>query len=84
VKPGRFSLRKAGATRAAENGARERELMAMFGWSTGKQARHDTRAADRKQLAVAAAQKLLKGRKWNRFRPHLDPGAGCGLKSHVT
>lgn len=56
-------LRKAGATRAAENGASERELMAMFGWSTGKQAQHYTRAADRKHLAVSAAQKLLRGQK---------------------
>jgi integrase len=29
-------LRKAAATRAAENGATERELEAIFGWSGGR------------------------------------------------
>ena len=52
-------LRKAGATRAAENGATERQLMAMFGWSTNKMAALYTRAADRKRLALAAANLLL-------------------------
>jgi len=37
-------LRKAGATRAAENGATERELMALFGWTSGKMATHYTRS----------------------------------------
>ncbi|MBB4275080.1 integrase [Rhizobium mongolense] len=31
------SLRKAGATIAAENGATDDELMAIFGWTTKKQ-----------------------------------------------
>ena len=52
-------LRKAGATRAAERGATERQLMAIFGWSTGKMAQHYTRAADRTRLARDAAQLLL-------------------------
>jgi integrase len=52
-------LRKAGATRAAERGATERQLMAIFGWSTGKMAQHYTRAADRTRLARDAAQFLL-------------------------
>ena len=52
-------LRKAGATRAAEQGATERQLMAIFGWSTGKMAQHYTRAADRKRLARDAAALLL-------------------------
>jgi hypothetical protein len=37
-------LRKAGATRAAERGASERQLMAISGWSTGKMAQHYTRS----------------------------------------
>jgi integrase len=52
-------LRKAGATRAAERGATERQLMAIFGWSMGKMAQHYTRAADRTRLARDAAQFLL-------------------------
>lgn len=52
-------LRKAGATRAAENGATDRQLMALFGWSTGKMATHYTRAADQKRLAMDAAKLLL-------------------------
>ena len=43
-------LWKARATRAAENVATERELMALFGWSTGKVAQHYTRAADARRL----------------------------------
>jgi integrase len=52
-------LRKAGATRAAERGASERQLMAIFGWSTGKMAQHYTRTADRARLAQAAAEFLM-------------------------
>ncbi|WP_029004759.1 tyrosine-type recombinase/integrase [Azorhizobium doebereinerae] len=52
-------LRKAGATRAAENGASERELMAIFGWSTGKMAVHYTKAASQKRLAREAAHLML-------------------------
>jgi integrase len=51
--------RKAGATRAAERGANERQLMAIFGWSTGKMAQHYTRTADRARLAQAAAEFLM-------------------------
>jgi len=45
-------LRKAGSTRAAENGATPHQLMAMFGWTTLKQAEAYTRSAARKQLAT--------------------------------
>lgn len=54
-------LRKAGATRAAENGASEYTLMAMFGWMTPKEAARYTRAARQKRLA-AAGMPLLIGR----------------------
>lgn len=69
-------LRKAGAVRAAEHGASERELMALFGWQTGKMAAHYTRAADRKRLALGAAKRLLKAQSENENLPHLAPGAG--------
>src|SRR5690606_7322384 len=46
-------LRKAAAARAADNGATTRELMAMFGWVTEKEAELYTRAADRKKLGLS-------------------------------
>jgi integrase len=70
-------LRKAGATRAAERGASERQLMAIFGWTTAKMAAHYTRGADRKRLAHDAAQLLLPAQEQNEKRPHLEPGAGA-------
>lgn len=47
-------LRKAGATIAAENGATEHQLMAIYGWESTKQAAVYTRKANRKKLAGAA------------------------------
>jgi integrase len=44
-------LRKAGATIAAENGATEHQLMAIYGWESPKQAALYTRKANRKRLA---------------------------------
>jgi integrase len=46
--------RKAGATIAAENGATARQLMAVFGWDSMKQAELYTRAADQKRLAAGS------------------------------
>lgn len=74
-------LRKAGATRAAEKGASERQLMAIFGWTTGKMAQHYTRSADRARLARDAAQLLLPGQAGNEKRPHLAEGEGEKLKA---
>jgi integrase len=51
-------LRKAAATRAAENGATAYELMAIFGWVDIKEAELYTRAANRKRLAAQAMRKL--------------------------
>ena len=69
-------LRKSGATRAAENGATDRQLMALFGWKDGKMAAHYTRAADRKRLAADAARLLLPEQPKNEKRPHLSSGEG--------
>lgn len=54
-------LRKAAATRAADNGATAHELMAIFGWLDIKEAEIYTRAADRKRLAARAMSKLEQG-----------------------
>ena len=49
-------LRKAGAVLAAERGATDRQLMAMYGWESARQATTYTAAADRKRLAADAAR----------------------------
>ncbi len=54
-------LRKAGATRAAENGATEAELDAIFGWTGGRMAAVYTRAANRKKLAKGGIKHLVQG-----------------------
>jgi integrase len=57
--PGRaHGLRKAGATIAANNGATSRQLMAIFGWDTLKEAERYTRGADQRLLAEAAMHML--------------------------
>jgi integrase len=50
-------LRKASATIAAESGASEAELNAMFGWTGHEMAQLYTKAADRKRLAARAMAK---------------------------
>ena len=55
-------LRKAAATIAAENGATELQLMAIFDWDTIAQATTYTRAANRKKLA-GQAMSLLEQKK---------------------
>lgn len=74
-------LRKAGATRAAENGASDRQLMALFGWKDAKMAGHYTRKADRRRLAADAAQLLASEQPENGKRPHLGSGKGAGPKN---
>jgi integrase len=59
-------LRKAGAVIAAENGATERQLMAIFGWTTMKEAARYTRAARQKVLAASAMPLLVSGQRENK------------------
>jgi len=51
-------VRKIAATRAADHGATEAQLMAIFGWTDPKMAAHYTRSANRKRLAAQAMEKL--------------------------
>lgn len=54
-------LRKAGATRAANNGATEAQLRAIFGWGErSKEPAYYARTADRMRLAREAMGKLAK------------------------
>lgn len=51
-------LRKAGATIAAENGATDDQLMAIYGWTTKQQSTLYTAKANRRKLAAAGIQHL--------------------------
>lgn len=53
-------IRKAAATRAANNGATVATLEAIFGWEGGQMAALYTRAADRQKLAAEHMAKLSK------------------------
>ena len=52
-------VRKARATILAERGATDRQLMAMFGWESAREATKYTEAADKKRLAREAANLML-------------------------
>lgn len=58
VEKSAHGVRKIAATIAAENGATEAELDAIFGWTGGRMASHYTRQANRARLAAGAANKL--------------------------
>lgn len=60
IKKSAHGLRKAAATNAADNGATESELEALFGWSGGQMAALYTRSANRKRLSTGAAQKMAR------------------------
>jgi integrase len=91
-------LRKAGATRAANNGATVAQLEAIFGWRGGRMASKYTETADRIRLAKEAISKLQKrqpipspkkseGRKPNNARisgATRPHGAGGGTRTPTT
>jgi len=54
-------LRKAGAAICAEEGASDRQLMALFDWTSSAQATTYTRGADKRTLAAEAARMLEQG-----------------------
>jgi integrase len=68
-------LRKAGATIAANNGATSRQLMAIFGWDTLKEAERYTRNADQQRLAEDAMP-LLRTQEQNRTESGPTEGPG--------
>jgi integrase len=51
-------LRKAGATRLAEHGCSDHEIMAWGGWTSIREVQRYTKAANRKRLAQRAAERL--------------------------
>jgi integrase len=60
-------LREAGATIAAENGATEHQLMAIFGWATSKEAERYTKTAQRKKMAGVAMSLLVRPKDEQKF-----------------
>ena len=58
VRGSAHGVRKISATTAANDGATEFELMAIFGWTDPKMAAHYVKTADRKRLAAQAMSKL--------------------------
>jgi integrase len=54
-------LRKAGATIAADLGASDRQLMALYDWTTASMATPYTRATDKKRLTEEAAKLIVNG-----------------------
>lgn len=74
-------LRKAGATIAANNGATNHQLMAIFGWSSIKMAELYTRNADQKRLAMDAMSKLVPGQDRNKSVPLSPPVSEGGTKT---
>jgi integrase len=73
-------LRKAGATRAAENGATEHQLMAIFGWTSPQQAAVYTRKARRRILAAEAIHLLRPRTEGERKVSHPNPPSEPGEK----
>ena len=51
-------VRKLAATRMAENGATEAQLMAVFGWTEAKMPTLYTRCASRRRLATESVEEL--------------------------
>lgn len=79
--PGRaHGLRKAGATRAANAGASESQLEAIFGWRGGGMASLYTRKADRQRLAQDAAKLLMPEQKPDIYSRTSSEGAGRSAK----
>jgi integrase len=72
-------LRKAGATIAAENGATDRQLMALYDWTSEKQANVYTAAANRKKLAGEAGRLLASDQNANTDCPTELPHQGISL-----
>jgi integrase len=70
-------LRKAGATIAAEKGATEAQLSAIYGWSDPKMAAHYTKTANRKRLAAGSMHLVVPSQTENGTVPpsgSVDPG----------
>lgn len=66
-------LRKAGATIAADLGASDEQLMALFGWKSRRQVSTYTRGANQKKLAHEAGRRIATALKVNGIVPLSGP-----------
>jgi integrase len=73
-------LRKAGATVAAERGATDAQLMAIFGWAKAEMAAHYRRAANQKALAGTAVHLLAREQKEDVKCPTPEAGVSHSAK----
>lgn len=69
IRKSAHGVRKAGATRAANNGATVAQLEAIFGWTGGRMASHYTKSADRARLAREAIGKLANAERTSMVLP---------------
>jgi len=74
-------LRKAGATIAAENGATDDQLMAIFGWTTKQQTTLYTSKANRRRLAQDGMKHIDLERSEDKNVPRLSESEKCGTKT---
>lgn len=72
-------VRKLAATRMANNGATEAQLLAVFGWTDPKMAAHYTRTANRRRLAADSIEKLNASR--TSIPSPIDPARDSGRKT---
>lgn len=77
-------LRKAGATKAANNGATEYQLMAIYGWESPKQAAIYTKKANRTKLAAEAMHLIVPERTEDGSVPLSAAVSGSGTISGKT
>lgn len=73
-------LRKVAATRCAENGATESQLMALFGWTDPAMARLYTKEADRKRMARQAGSMMQRAPEAD---PMCQPGGKVGTGGEI-
>ena len=77
-------LRKAGATFAAEAGATERQLMAIFGWKDPALARRYTDAASKKKLTEGSIHMLSGGTSDKTTKERIEAECGKPFEKDVA
>jgi integrase len=74
-------LRKAAATRMAENGATTHQLMSWFGWTSVSEAERYTKKADRARMNLSSGSKLISRTEIVKPQTQFDKTASNSLKS---
>jgi integrase len=74
-------LRKAAATRMAENGATTHQLMSWFGWTSVSEAERYTKKADRARMNLTSGSKLISRTEIVKPETQFDKTTSKSLKS---